>query len=93
MTRPGRGLITTILVERYTASGIECVTNAIVFSVRASPSDGLVALNLGGTIATLVLLLLAEATQRQPFFDLAVVSAVLSFAGGLAYARFLERWL
>jgi multicomponent Na+:H+ antiporter subunit F len=65
----------------------------IVFSVRASPSDGLVALNLGGTIATLVLLLLAEATERQPFFDLAVVSALLSFAGGLAYARFLERWL
>lgn len=65
----------------------------IVFSVRASPPDGLVALNLGGTIATLVLMLLAQATQRQPFFDLAVVSAVLSFTGGLAYARFLERWL
>ena len=63
----------------------------IVFSIRASPPDGLVALNLGGTIATLVLL--AEATQRQPFFDLAIVSALLSFAGGLAYARFLERWL
>ena len=65
----------------------------ILFSVRAAPADGLVALNLGGTIATLVLLLLAEATERQPFFDLAVVSALLSFAGGLAYARFLERWL
>jgi multicomponent Na+:H+ antiporter subunit F len=65
----------------------------LVFSVWASPEDGLVALNLGGTIATLVLLLLAQATQRQPFFDLALVSAVLSFAGGLAYARFLERWL
>jgi multisubunit Na+/H+ antiporter MnhF subunit len=65
----------------------------IVFSVRASPPDGLVALNLGGTITTLVLMLLAEATQRQPFFDLALVSAVLSFTGGLAYARFLERWL
>ena len=65
----------------------------MVFSVRASPPDGLVALNLGGTIATLGLMLLAEATERQPFFDLALVSAVLSFAGGLAYARFLERWL
>ena len=65
----------------------------LVYSRRASAADGLVALNLGGTIATLVLLLLAQATQRQPFFDLAVVSAVLSFAGGLAYARFLERWL
>ena len=29
----GRGLITTILVERYTASGIECVTKQIVLLV------------------------------------------------------------
>jgi multicomponent Na+:H+ antiporter subunit F len=65
----------------------------IAFSIRASAPDGLVALNLGGLVATLVLMLLAEATDRQPFFDLALVSAVLSFAGGLAYARFLERWL
>jgi multicomponent Na+:H+ antiporter subunit F len=65
----------------------------IVFSVRASPHNGLVALNVGGDIATLVLLLLAAGTGREPFFDLAIVSAVLSFAGSLAYARFLERWL
>lgn len=31
--RPGRGDITTILVERYTASRIEWVTKPIVFSV------------------------------------------------------------
>jgi multicomponent Na+:H+ antiporter subunit F len=65
----------------------------IVFSVWASPPSGLVALNLGSTITTSVMLLIAEGTGRQPFFDLALVSAVLSFAGGLAYARFLERWL
>ncbi len=65
----------------------------IVFAVSAEPPDGLVALNVGGDIATLVLLLLAAGTGREPFFDLAVVSAVLSFAGGLAYARFMERWL
>ena len=65
----------------------------LVFSVRAKPADGLVALNLGGTIATVVLLLLSAGTDREPFFDLAIVSAILSFAGGLAYARFLERWL
>lgn len=65
----------------------------ILFTLRASPPDGLVALNIGGDIATLVLLLIAAGTERQPFFDLALVSAVLSFAGGLAYSRFLERWL
>jgi multicomponent Na+:H+ antiporter subunit F len=65
----------------------------VVFSVKAEPQDGLVALNVGGDIATLVLLLLAAGTGRPPFLELAIVSAVLSFAGGLAYARFLERWL
>ncbi len=33
--RPGRGDMTTILVDRYTASGIEWVTNPMVFPVRA----------------------------------------------------------
>jgi multicomponent Na+:H+ antiporter subunit F len=65
----------------------------MVFAVRAKPADGLVALNVGGTIATIVLVLLSAGTDREPFFDLAVVSAILSFAGGLGYARFLERWL
>jgi multicomponent Na+:H+ antiporter subunit F len=65
----------------------------IVFAVKAKPPDGLVALNVGGDIATLVLMLLAAGTGREPFFDLAIVSAVLSFAGSLAYARFMERWL
>ena len=34
MMRPGLGLITTILDDRNTASGIECVTNTTVFFVR-----------------------------------------------------------
>lgn len=65
----------------------------IVLAVRAAASRGLVALELSTTIVTLVLLLIAQGTHRQPFFDLALVSAVLSFTGSLAFARFLERWV
>lgn len=65
----------------------------LVFCARAPVPAGVVALNLASTVVTLVLLLIAEGTHRQPFFDLALVSAVLSFAGGLAFARFLERWV
>jgi multicomponent Na+:H+ antiporter subunit F len=61
--------------------------------VRRSIFEALVALELAGTVTTLVLLVIAQGTHRQPFFDLAVVSAVLSFGGGLAFARFLERWV
>jgi multicomponent Na+:H+ antiporter subunit F len=64
-----------------------------VHCVYADAPAGLVALELAGTIVTIVLLLIAQGTHRQPFFDLALVSAVLSFAGGLAFARFLERWV
>lgn len=53
----------------------------------------LAALELASTITTLALLLIAQGLRRDPFMDLALVSAVLSFAGALAFARFLERWV
>lgn len=57
------------------------------------PVDGLVALELSGVITTAALLVLSEGFHRQPFVDLAVVFVVLNFAGGLAFARMLERRL
>ena len=48
---------------------------------------------LGGTVDTLVLLVLAQAYDRSIYFDLALALALLSFAGGLVFARFLERWV
>ena len=64
-----------------------------VVCLRAPVFDALIALELASTIATLVLLLVAQGFDRAPMFDLAVVSATLTFAGGLAFARFLERWI
>ena len=63
----------------------------LVVSVRASVMEGLVALEMAGVIAVLVLLLFAEGFQRQPFVDLALVLALLSFVGTLAFVRFMER--
>jgi multicomponent Na+:H+ antiporter subunit F len=63
----------------------------IVCALR-SPVDGLVALELAGVIDTTILVLLSEGFQRQSFVDLAVVAAVVSFAGSLVFARILERW-
>lgn len=60
---------------------------------RGTVLDALVALELASTITTFVLLLLAQGYRRDPFMDLALVSALLSFAGALCFARFLERWL
>jgi multisubunit Na+/H+ antiporter MnhF subunit len=33
----------------------------------------------------------SEGIQRQPFADLALVLALMSFVGSLAFAHFLER--
>jgi multicomponent Na+:H+ antiporter subunit F len=62
-----------------------------VVCVRSAAIDGLVALQVGGTNAAIVLLLLAEGMHRQPFGDLALVLAVMSFVGSVAFAHFLER--
>jgi multisubunit Na+/H+ antiporter MnhF subunit len=63
----------------------------IVLPAFVDPMDGLIGLELSGTIGTSILLLLAEHTHRQPFVDLALTFAVLSFVGCLAFARLLER--
>ncbi|MDQ4059260.1 MAG: monovalent cation/H+ antiporter complex subunit F [Actinomycetota bacterium] len=61
--------------------------------IKGSPIDRLVALELAGTIDVLILMTLAQAFGRGIFMDLAVALALLTFAGGLTFARFLERWV
>ncbi len=62
-----------------------------IVCVRGSPSEALVALELAGLLTVLALMVLAEGLDREPLIDLAVVLTLVSFAGNLAYARFLER--
>ena len=62
--------------------------------MRAQIVDSLVALELGSTLVTLVLLLLAEGFHRSSYFELPIVLAALTFVGTLVFVRFLgERWL
>jgi multisubunit Na+/H+ antiporter MnhF subunit len=62
-------------------------------ALRAGIMDALVAVEVSGTVVTVVFVLLAEGFQRPPFFDLAIVAALLSLGGSLTFARFLERGL
>ena len=61
--------------------------------LHGDPVNRLVGLEMAGTVDTLVLLLLAQAYHRAIYFDLALALALLSFAGGMVFARFLERWI
>jgi len=62
-------------------------------ALRNRPIDGLVALELAGTVAVLVLLCLAEGFHRSFEYGVAVVASVLSCLAGLTFARFLGRWV
>ncbi|MGI8493035.1 MAG: monovalent cation/H+ antiporter complex subunit F, partial [Acidimicrobiales bacterium] len=64
-----------------------------VVCARASLLEGLVALELTGTVAAVVFVLLAEGFHRPAFGELAIVLAAVSFVGALGFVRYLERWL
>jgi multisubunit Na+/H+ antiporter MnhF subunit len=70
-----------------------CLIPCGIACLRGDIADRLVALEATGLIAALILLLAAEGFHRQPFTDLALALALLSFSGGLVFARFLERWM
>ena len=53
--------------------------------------DGVIALELASVLTTTALVALSEGLRRQPFVDLALVFALLSFVGSLAFVRLLER--
>lgn len=56
------------------------------------PLDGLVALEVGGAVATLALVCLSVGLGNSLYFTVAVISAVACWIGGLVFARFLGRW-
>jgi multicomponent Na+:H+ antiporter subunit F len=66
---------------------------ALVCLRAKDPLERLVALEMAAVLMTLAMVLLAEAMQRSLFLDLALTQALLSFGGGLVFARFVERWL
>ena len=64
-----------------------------IVCLRGKPMDRLVGLEMAASVEALLMLLLAQGFHRISFYDLAVTLALLSFGGGLVFARFLERWL
>jgi multisubunit Na+/H+ antiporter MnhF subunit len=62
-------------------------------ALRGSIGDALVALELAGPVATMVLVCLAMGFDMSAYWDLAVVLAAVQWIGALAFARHLERAL
>jgi len=70
---------------------IAAIGPCVLVCLTCEPIDGLVALELSGTLATLALLCLAEGFHRGSYFGVGLVCAVLTWVGGLVIARFLAR--
>jgi multisubunit Na+/H+ antiporter MnhF subunit len=62
-------------------------------ALRETRMDALVALELAGTLATLVFVLLVQGFDRASYYSVPISLAFLSFVGALLLARFFGRHL
>jgi multicomponent Na+:H+ antiporter subunit F len=53
--------------------------------------DRVIAIDLIGVLMVCVLVVVAGVTAQQAFLDVAMVVALISFVGTVAYARYIER--
>jgi multisubunit Na+/H+ antiporter MnhF subunit len=76
----------------WAAAVLTVALGALVAAALRRPLlEGLVALEAAAVNATLIMLLIAVGTKRQPFGDLALILGITSFAGSLAFLRFGRR--
>jgi multicomponent Na+:H+ antiporter subunit F len=54
-------------------------------------ADRVIAVDLIGVLMVCLLVVTASATTQQAFLDVAMVVALISFVGTVAYARYIER--
>lgn len=54
--------------------------------------DRLVALEFAGILASIIILLMAQASAQSGLYDVALAMAIMTYGGGLVFARILERW-
>ena len=74
-----------VLLAAFAACGVACL--------RGHTMERLAALQLAGTIAVLLVLVVAEIAGRSMYLGVGVTLAIGSAIGTLAFVRFLERWL
>lgn len=61
--------------------------------LRGSPERRLVGLEMTSMLVTIAMVMFAVGYGRTPFVDIPLALAILSFGGGLVFARFLGKHL
>ncbi len=62
-------------------------------SLRGSPERRLVGMQMANLLLTLALVMFTVGWGQDAYMDLPLTLAVMSFGGGLVFARFLEKHL
>ena len=62
-------------------------------AARGDVRQRLVSFYMAGVVTTLLIMLLTMAFDRMPLMDLAITVSLMSFGGGIVFARFFERHL
>lgn len=76
------------------AAGVSaCLIPCADMCLRGTPARRLVGLEMASLIVTVALALFTVGFGRIPFMDLPLAMALMSFGGGLVFARFLEKHL
>lgn len=75
----------TVLVVLMVLPAIVCL--------RARPIEGVVALQLCGTLLVTALLALTEGFHRSIYFNVPLIAAAVTWIGGLIFVRMLGRFL
>lgn len=65
----------------------------LIAMLRGDVMSRMVALQMATLHALLALLLMAEGFHRSIYFDVPLTLAVLSYASGQTYLRWMERWV
>lgn len=77
------------------AGGALCLTlvPCADMCLSGSAERRLVGLEMTSLIVILALVIFTISSDRIPFIDIALTAAVMSFGGGIVFARFLEKHL
>jgi multisubunit Na+/H+ antiporter MnhF subunit len=62
-------------------------------ATRRRPIDGFLAVQLTGTLGVLILVCFAEGFHRSFMDGVAIMAALVTWLGGMVFARFLGRWM
>ena len=85
------GTLTTPSVVALTMlAAAACLTFIRLLKGPTLP-DRVVAIDLIGVLMVCILVVTAAATAQQAFLDVAMVVALISFVGTVAYSRYIER--